>query len=529
MKKTVLLSTLILLATVSLFSQNARRQAEHHPLDAAFYLLAKDENRANGELLTRTLFEVGRYPDALRAIEAEDNSYTKFMRLSFYGRRLIEENKRREAGLFLTKAFAVLRDEEEWAHEDRLDDFIVDLIRLERAPEALEVIKHQDEEDRPPLQLAAAEAFIEQGRLEKAGAMLPAALAAAQKNKDHTNGLRVALLYARAGQPDKAREILAAAEPAILSREIEDERERRRMLPAALAVYLQLGETERAFRLWNRAGAPNDLSEYSPFIRQLIVYGYRAQVLPLLARMRFEKEEFARSGHEIVEAYLKIGDVNSALAAAREMSDEPDAYWQQTALMAVADRFIADGDQTAALNVLNFAFERARPIVFAHEPQQSNGASAGTRKVIYLRGIYERLMKLRQYEKARAALDAVGSDHRIARQFLYNGLMDFAGRQLKTLPRAKIAQLLDEAQKLVKGDDEYQTMESKLRAAEIHTQLGEKRRAVGLLAEVLTLAKASCCYEDDFLIAAGKVFEERGLKADERLKKVLREYLGKTE
>ena len=521
MRKIAIVFILIAFANLNLFAQDLRKKAEESPLDCALYLLSKDENAVNEENLTRVFFEVGRFDDALRAIEFDESSSSKFLWLSFYGGKLIEQNKLNEANKFLTKAFALL-PEEEWS-DSNITEFVSSLIKLGRLPEVFETVKNQDDdEDKAKLLILIAENFMKTGQSEKLKTILPEAQKLVENPKDSEKLLQITLLYAKLKQFDKSREILKLIEPSDFSgsSEIEAENNRRELLFPLLRVHLELGEIEKAFEIWNQHNS-SYFYEFSLFINDLIAYGYKDKAALLIFQMQSDKEQLRRDGNEVVEAYLKIGDIEKAIFISRTMSDDDDNFWQQNSFITLADRFIAEGKNEAALEILDFAFQRARKIVFQHEALQSIGASSGTRKVIYYRNIYNRLMKLREYKKAFEVINSISSDHELAKEFFAEHLVDFAAQQAKTLPRKKIYELLTKAQNIVKDEDDESDgyfLNIKILSADVYAQIGEKATAVKMLGEVLQT-------DEDFLISAGKVFEQNNLKADANMRRVLRQLI----
>lgn len=267
---------------------------------------------------------------------------------------------------------------------------------------------------------------------------------------------------------------------------------------------------------------PNDISWYSDF---LINTGNIEIAKPYLLELQNNEAYLNTSGKYLVRGYLKLNDVETSARIAKTMSDEDDNYDQQDALMLVADRYISDGKNDSALEIINFAYRKAQKVGEENPAYASIGASPLTRKIIYLREIRERLFNLKRFAKG---LDVVNSlkirdDH--FQEFYAESLVEFVKRQTKTLPRKGIYTLLEFAQKIFDEDEDYNLMEIRIKIAEIYTQMGEKTKAVELLAKILDEAKENSYREDDILLSAGKVFEQNKLKADANLKKILKAYI----
>lgn len=119
------------------------------------------------------------------------------------------------------------------------------------------------------------------------------------------------------------------------------------------------------------------------------------------------------------------------------------------------------------------------------------------------------------------AINSINSKHWIANEFVATKNIDFAKQQYKTLPKAKILELLKQSKNIIKDEEEFHPIEIKLLSAEIYALIGDKNTSVALISQVLDEARESCCYEDDFLVSAGKVFEKYKLKTTPNLQNAL--------
>lgn len=528
MKKLSFLIAVFIFLAANIFAQDLRKKAEENPLDCAFYLLQKKEDLSEYELspLARVYFQFGKTEDLARAINLAEENDDKAVLFITYSREFLKVGKKAEANLFLTEAVKNL-DKEDYPDREFLKWIVQDLIEFDRSDEAVKIAEmFSDEFEQNDIILAVADKFLELRQIDKLQKFIALPFFPHESENNFTHA-KVALIYAKLKQPEKARKILDELKQTAFFGETEmnAENNRRNILFPLLRIHLELGETEKAFELWNQRGDQNDFYEIALFIADLIAYGQKEKVLLLLAQMESNTKQFERDGYKVVEIYLKIGDVEAALKAAKMMSDKNDNYWQQDSFMKLADRFIADGRNDKAEDILDFAFGRAKKIVFQHEAMQSNGASSGTRKRTYLSGIYHRLMKLKRFEKAFLVINKIGSNHWIANRFIRENLADFVRQQIKTLPRKRIEAILSQIQTTYTDkDDDDEVMESKLLAAEIYGQIGEKTKAVSLLTEILKNAEDSYPKEN-ILIDVGKVFEQNKLKPDANLKKVLKKYI----
>lgn len=531
MKKANLIFALLLSLALNSFSQDLQKKAETNPLDCFFYLLSKDDNRLadNVVQLADAYFQFGRYDEVSKVINLLDAD-DRVEYFIVFSNKFLETGKRNDAVRFSLEAIKNL-DKKDSPSERILPQFIENLIKLNKVQEAVSIANEfADEYDDENIFLLIAENFVLNGQIDKSAEIIkhPSFPTSAKDNRIRA---RIALLYAKLKQAEKAALIFSDLRQNAFVGEtnLENENIRRKLLFPLIKIYLELGETEKGFELWNQYGDQENFYEYSQFIKDLLSHGQKEKALTLLFQMQSDKEQMQRCGTEIVKTYLSLDQIDNALYAAKTMSNDIDNYCQQNSLMILADKFIAENKINSALEILDFAFERARKIVYKHEAMDSVGESSGSRKKIYLGQIYERLMKLKKFDKAFAVFTSIDSNHYLAKDFYAEHLVNFAKQQSKTLPRKKIYEFLTKAQDIVKEVEEYYPIKIKLLSAEVYAQIGEKDKAVRLIAEVLEEAKESCCYEDDFLISAGKVFEENKLTADADLKKVLREFIENAE
>lgn len=534
MKKLSFLIAVFIFLAGNIFAQDLRKKAEENPLFCALYSLKKEGDLSALDLsrLTQVFFELDKTEDLFYAINLAEENDDKAALFINYSREFLKIGKKTEADKFLTEAVKIINKDN---HPDifHLKWLVEDLISLERSDEAVKIAEiFADEFGDNDITTAVAEEFVKRGQTEKLRQFLAQPFFPHESENNLTRA-KIALIYAKLKQPEKARKILEEIKQTAFFGETENDanNNRREILFPILRVHLALGENDKAFELWNVRGDQDDFYENRLFIDDLIAYGQMDKVSLLLVQMQLKTEEFARNGYIVVEIYLKIGDVESALSAAKNMSDNDDNYWQQDSFMKLADRFISDGNPNAAENILDVAFGRAKKIIFQHDGMDSVGASTGSRKTIYLGNIYQRLIKLKRFDKAFLVINSIGSNHWKAKEFIAASLADFVSQQIKTLPRKRIREILTKIQNIYDKEDEgdYHYINTQLLVAKIYAQMEDKTKAVELIAKVLEEAKESCCYEDDFLIAAGKVFEQNKLKADANLRKVLKKYIADAE
>jgi hypothetical protein len=521
-KAAYFLLAVALFANVSLFAQTVPEKATENPLDCALYLLAKDKDAVDTDFLPEKLIKLGRLDDALAVIESEENSYSKVRLLAAAGKQLLDSNKLEEADRMLTEALNILRAEDEWEGGE-IRHLALNLLRADREAEALEILEHQeDEEDKALLMIFLAETYSDLGQKEASEKLLDEAFAQRRiLNRGYLDYLIVISL--KNGGARKTADFLRQTEDTLLL--IDDLDERNRAIFNLIFFYFKNNQKEKAFELWDEFSDKEDSKESLRLVLQLFKNKDTANAAALFKKIRLNKEKSGYYGENLVQVYLKFNDLKSALKVAREMSGEVDNERQQSALMFIADKLIEDKKTTEALNVLDLAFQRAGKVAEEHLAEQSIGASPLTRKVQYLRKIKERYFKLNRFEQGLGVLSVLKIRDSHYQDFYAETLIDFVGKQFKTLPRKKIDELLTKAENIFDEDEDDTRRQATVFIAEIYARLGDKPKAVKLLTKVLNEAVEKDYRKDYLLIAAGKVFEEYKLKADDDLRNVLRKFI----
>lgn len=516
MRKKAFLFVLMISGCWQALAGELPKRAQEHPLDFAFYLITKGNDDRHAEAMANAFFEVGRFDDAARGIEIENNEHTKINWFAFRARLLDERQNAEKTRLYVDQALKLIKLENVDADKEAALALAELLIKFNRTHEAVQLLENADR--REAVLIGIVREFIKAHKTAAALKLLPP-LADIEADDDKAEIIE---LYARLKQTEKTDKMLAEFEPAAFVNTPVYHNQRFILFPL-INANLALGRRDHAVELWEQYGEKDDGYGWIKFIGALIEFGHREKANVYLAQVAADSEILKSEGSDVVAAYLKLGDIEKAAALAKTMTVEFDSHEQQAGLMHVADHFIADSKTDAAANVLDFALRRASKVVFQHEDLQST--SAGTHKRMYLHNIYRRYMKIGQYSKARAAIDAIGSEHWIAQEFVMQSLFDFLKQRAKKLPRRETEIMLKRMQNsFTERDDDYQRSQAKLFAAEIYARLGEKQKAAALLARVIREGKESCCHEFEFLLGAGKVFELYKLEPDANIKKALGEF-----
>ncbi|HRH44136.1 MAG TPA: hypothetical protein PKY82_21065 [Pyrinomonadaceae bacterium] len=516
----------IIVSTINpFFAQDLLKKAEKNPLDCAFYLLQKDNERYFGDVkrLAYTFLELSNYAKSKITIELLEDKDYRFSNFVNFSTKLLKEGKIKETNNFLDFALKNL-DKKNLPDKRIVIEFVDNLVKINRLNDAQIVVESfRNENEIEEICIKFAFSLLKQKKTSEILTLINRPYFPINSNNNEIRA-NVALILAKLNQNKLSLKILKEIEehPFLGKSEIETENNRRFILPILLQTYLQLNQPEQAIKRWNQYGNSEDYYEISNLVNLLIDFGQNQKALKLTGQMLENKIELERKGSYVVSIFVRLGKIDKAFETAQNISEKNDSYTQQESFMKIADYFIRKKNSKKATEILDFALQKAKQVDFQHETMQSNGASSGTRKRTYLQNIYNRYMKLNEFDKAFLAINSINSKHWIANEFVATKNIDFAKQQYKTLPKAKILELLKQSENVIKDEEELHLIEIKLLSAEIYALIGDKNTAVALISQVLDEAKESCCYEDDFLVSAGKVFEKYKLKTTPNLQKALR-------
>lgn len=526
MRRLALSIAVFVLSAANIIAQISREKAEENPLDCALYLLSKDKNSINSDFLPQRIIKIGRFDEAMFVIESDDNSYSRFETLAAIGKELIDSNNLKEADKVLMKAFAVLRDEEEWSSGSYLAAFTANLVRVNRSAEAFEILSHQDEEEvKAKIYLSLAESYYKIGQKETAEKYLDDSFALRASLADSKYELvRLINLLIQNSSSKKAAEYLEQFRKDILQIENEEERNRE-ILNWLPELYFKSGQKETALGILDEFGDKNDTTLQLNLVLTLLKNNDKTNAVSLFKKIQLNQDQSGYYGETLVEIHLKLNDVNSALKTANEMSVGVDDYSQQKSYMLIVDKLIADKKTAEVLNLLDFAQQRAAKIGETHLTEHSWGASPLTRKIIALKNIELRYFKLNRFDQGLAVINSIKTRNDFYREFYSELLIHYVGEQIKMLPRKKIDILLQKAEKVFDEDENYERNKARISIAEVYAKLGDKTKAVETLTKVLDEVVEDSYQEDYLLIEAAFVFNRYNLTADENLKTVLRKFI----
>lgn len=521
---------IIILLGVSVinFAQVTESQAIENPLDCAFYLQLKEkpDDRIWSDIqsLAYFYFQVGKFGKVIQTIQLLEDKGLIVDEFVRYSNELIEQKNFAVANRFLDKSFRNL-DRKNYPRESTLAQLAKNLVTLNREKEAFDIAnKFADKEEVVSISLSIAKSFLKANKFKALNEFIKQD-SFPKHSSDYDIQAEIALIYAKVNQAEKAKKVIKYLQKNAFDGlvEVKLDNAQRRILPLLWKVNLELNEVDKAFEIFNQYDNNENYFVTFQFISDLISFQHYPQAIKLLHQLENNKQKFDNFGSRIVEAYLKLGNIDYAVSIAKSISDQEDNYGQQAAFIHLANSFINAGEIKKADEILDFAFQRARKIVYRHETMESVGSSSGSRKQIYLRQIADKYIFLKEYQKAYLVIKSINSDHHFAKEFVAENLIKLAKIQVKTLPKKEIENLLTEANSVFSADEEdYSSNLIKALSAEVYARLGAKTKATDMLAEVLKFGRESCCYENNLLLTVGKIFEQNELQPTLNLKKVLK-------
>lgn len=531
MRRPFIIFALFLLATTNIFSRDLQKKAEENPLDCAFYALSQDKNAPSHKIdaLAKVFFDLRHFDALLYTIDLADGNYSKLHFLLRYSFESIKNGNNILANRLLNRAMHLLRttdDEDEWDHDSAgsiSERLAVDLALMNRFTDVFEIISHQSENEyQVKLLVSVAETLSRDQKNEKSLKILKEISKFEESSKDLDTTIKIAEIYARLGSNENAFALLKKLENDISTESNQNYRSRDffNLIP----IYLKIGQTELALTLWNQNRDPENSSDTYFLASQLIENGHAEKAKPYLLEIEEDKESPKMFRAFLVETYLKFNDIVSASKIAKTTFLDDD-YHQQRALMILTDRFTLDGETEKALDILDFAFQKAVKVGEEHLPEHSIGASPLTRKVIYLRNIRDRYFKLRQFDRGLAIVNSFKSNDSRAKEFYALSIIEYVRQQASKIARKKASELLSRAENFVDEDDDYQLTRIRLATAEVYAKLGEKSKAVQTLTKILETIEI----DDEELILVGKVFAANNLKSDAKMRTVLRRLVEEAE
>lgn len=428
----------------------------------------------------------------------------------------------------MDKAIENIKNGGEFEEEIVLTKLAESLIELGRNNDAFSTIefaenKFDSNEDKIAASIGIAKLFLDKGQIENS----LRALSNIYEKAEADQKAEIIELYLKLNQREKAENLFSEFEQAAFAKE-NAVYFSHTILPLVKAN-ITLGRTDKALEIWKQYGDKRDYFQHSQMIDSLIRFGEREKAYLHLNEAKSDAKTLQGSRKNVVDNYLKLNDFESALDAAKSHPFRDDDLSQQLSLAAIADKLIAENRKQKALEILEYAFQKAEEVEYKISSAPVSyptiyGSDSASRKTYYLKSVFNRYAKLEEFEKARNIINSFENQ-----QVKAEMLIEFAKLQLKILPRSKTHEFLVQARKTVKDDGDYGSVRINLLSAEVYAQTGEKIKAVKLLTKVLEEAKKLTWHKDDFLLPAGKIFVQNNLKADADLKKILREIIADAE
>lgn len=517
--RALILLLLLVITSVPVRADELRQRAINNPLDCALFVTQHDRYSSSTEELARAFFEAKRYDEVLRAIALDPDETFRWS--AYYAEKLLDAGDRPAAEKFIAAAFAAI-PAGEWNPGYGVNEFLRSLVRTGRDKEVAEVLSRlEDDPDLAQIYLVLARAYAQNGDRARTTAYIKL-LDQSGYSWNRNAPYFIAEAYDRVGDREASLKVMQRFEADVLANPEIGLRDEALLL--LIDQYLRFGDGTKAWVLWRQISDPGDSQSRLSLVQLLVAVNRFDEAKPYLSQLETDPTFVAQNGDDLVEAYLKMGEVESASRIAVGMSDEDDSYDQQRALMHVADRYIEIGNRDAALRILDLAFGKAGRVVETHRMQDSVGASPLTRKIQYFGAIFDRYAKLGRFDRATQVLRAFKTNHEYGRAFVAQSLAELAELQAKSLDRRALMKLLDEAlgianESAVAG---YSRDEILMAAAGAYAKLGEPGKALSLIRTFLATEFQRSASITKELIAAGEVVEKNKLTADPELRKVLR-------
>lgn len=525
MKKLFIAVILITILAEAVLAKDLRARTQLNPLDCALYLLqedSKDIDSSQAEVLANAFWQSGRRDDAFRTIKLVQRPDDQVRMMSRLISELILNNEKAESKKFLLEAFAVAQTEDDWSSSSfELSQLAAKLAAVSLDAEAVKLSEISSEAYvKTDVLIEIAAKYANRNENEKALRLLVNALQTAQEtDSEFEYKAKIGFVYAKANQPQKALSLLTEVEQVYLPSLDGDNR--RDVLFSLISGFIVVGEIEKAFLLWQTYGDLQDNYSIRKVADAFLADNQKDKMLLVLAQTTDVDYSL------LVEFYLKLNEKQKAFKAAIQISESFDNYEQQTALLKVADKFIADGEAEPALEIIDFAFVRVKKIDTS-EPEtafHSIGATPASRKARYICAVADAYMRLEQFDKALAAINSLEKPFYRAEK-----LTDFAEKQIGKAPARKIAGYLSQALQIVRTSKEqfldanrYMVM---AKIANASARTGAKNNANSILAEILSKqeeikSEGGENHLFEVLTKVGVVFEKYDLPVDAKVKKQL--------
>lgn len=517
---------LLFCLTTQCFADDLRKKAEENPLDCVYYLLINsDDHYKESKIiyLAQSYWQVGRRQDAIRIlkIETEKPMYRDAIYLRFVD-DLLKEKKNDEALPLLLKAASLSEN-----NNQALSRIVARLTLIDQHKEAVEIAESiEDPDDKAEILIVIAEKCLQNEQKEEALELLSRALEYARESKwEDSKTLAIASigeLYAKAKQNETALELLEEAWQKVQTVEIPGDNIRINSIEKIIEGFAELGRCDRAFALLQQGVYPNNELETkdSSLAYIKVCNDGKAKII------KSQMESTIDDEFELSMLYLQKGNIEKALSIAE--SGTP-SYRQADTLIKIADAFLKIGKMNDAIKTLTSAFHLTKKIK-SDEPESGYmSTSPAYRKAQSLAKIADKFMDINRYD---LALNVINS---IEKPFIKaNKLADFAARQAKTKGQQKAFDYLSQALKLVRKKDReildanrYSVM---INIATSYASINATDKATDVLAEILEWheeieSNGGNTYLLQVMCEVGQQFDKNKLKANERMKKTLREII----
>lgn len=485
------------------------------------WTLRNDTSSAN-RILLDTLFNLKKYDSVKKFLSRIESENDRNGLYALYAKKALEHEQHDMAVLFADAVVKNFRKDPENFYLTDLRDLVFVLAYSGRFDD-VDLIAESYEDERGDSDkwyrvfLPAVRGSMDGGHSAAVVRYLTLADTAVDRD-DLQMLMALSNLYKTTGNTEKARDVLNEV-IAYLENEGDEGFRKFHHLKAAYDLAL-IGDRQNAVKLLTNNLDENDPENISEAVRVYSALKDMGSVKKLLAKPAIVTGNHI-SKTTVFDSLLLLGNMDMAEDFARQMSDSPDSYEQQTAFDKLIRHHIKDGKNDKASAILSLSYNRAKMVKWEHDGYQSIGASPGTRKVQYLRMIFENAVRLKNYGLAFDSISAVDSEDNHAVEFMARQYAKFAETTSPKLFKKKIDAFYTKANRLMADEDSLYLI--KLSEARLNAASGNREESVNLLAEALEIAFEGCCSIEDALIGSIHIFEKYGLESNDRLQQILKQ------
>lgn len=503
MRKIIYIISLFCFLSVSILGQDLRKIAEENPLNCARFL------EVNNKDLSRIFWRAERTFEALQILNSLENGHEKSSILYDLSKDSLKKGDKKQAIIILLKLVEIDKD----YIDSRLYPKIVeDLVSIGREKEAFDFVQTIEyDDDKFYSLIGIAKGLAKKSEKNKTFTIISQALNLIKGNVDNFKESNpygeLASIYLAIGEKSKASEILNKINYSDI--------QKWDWVTSLRNIYTKSGNSEKAIKIIEEF---EDFEIERKFLEKAIIYakiGNKVKAIHFLQKIP-NNDETRYYQIDIVNLYLELGEDLLALKQAKLVNYE---YSQQKSLISIADYYISKKRYYSAREVLNYAFEKAIKITTDHIESGIDSTSPQMMKARYILAIADKFSSMNDFDSALYITNKLEKPFGKASK-----LADIAERQ----NIGKAVQLLNQALLIIslseKGFLDERKYTAWAKVGEKFANLGLKSKALEVFSELLNDYQKNE-NETYYLMDIGYYFESSKLKANNQIKKSLREII----